>query len=217
MATARPQPSPLVTISAAYGAGGSVVGPRLADRLGVPFVDRAIPVAVAERLDIDPEQALAHEDVAPATFSRWLAQFAPAVQLFAGAVVAGATAASDDEAIRAATEDVLRQHAASDQGAVILGRAAAIVLRDAPGALHVRLDGPQDARLRQAGRLRGIDETTAAAQMRATDTARETYVRHWYRVDPRDSGLYHLVLDSTALDLDGCVELLAQALELRHP
>jgi Cytidylate kinase-like family len=31
---------PLVTISAAYGTGGSLVGPRLADRLGVPFLDR---------------------------------------------------------------------------------------------------------------------------------------------------------------------------------
>ncbi len=30
----------LVTISAAYGAGGSVVAPALAERLGVPFLQR---------------------------------------------------------------------------------------------------------------------------------------------------------------------------------
>lgn len=215
MASSRPDPPPLVTISAAYGAGGSVVGPALAQRLGVPFVDRAIPVAVAERLDIHPEEAAAHEDVAPATFSRWLAQFAPAVQLFAGAVVAGATPATDDEQFRAATEEVLRQHASDQTGAVILGRAAAIVLRDVPGALHVRLDGPQDARLRQAMRVRNVDAETAAEEMRATDTAREAYVRHWYRVDPREPGLYHLVLDATALELSGCVELIVLALALR--
>ena len=42
-ADARPGPvveSRLVTISAAYGAGGSVVGPALAQRLGVPFLQR---------------------------------------------------------------------------------------------------------------------------------------------------------------------------------
>jgi cytidylate kinase len=204
-----------VTISAAYGAGGSVIGPRLAERLGVPFIDRAIPVGVAERLDIHPDEALAHEDVAPATFGRWLAQFAPAVQLFAGAVVAGATSTSDDEQFRAATEDVLRQHATCGKGAVILGRAAAIVLRDQPRALHVRLDGPEQARVRQAMRIRGIDREVAEEEMRATDTAREAYVRHWYRVDPREPAFYHLVLNTTALDLDGCVDLLLQALALR--
>ena len=40
----------LIALSAAYGAGGSIIGPALADRLGVPFLDRAIPLAVADRL-----------------------------------------------------------------------------------------------------------------------------------------------------------------------
>ena len=31
----------LVTVSASYGAGGAVVAPALADRLGVPFLQRA--------------------------------------------------------------------------------------------------------------------------------------------------------------------------------
>lgn len=207
---------PLVTISAAYGTGGSVIGPRLAQRLGVPFVDRAISVAVAERLQIGVEEAIEHEDVAPATFGRWLAQFAPAVALFAGAVVTGATSASDDEAFRAATEQVLHETAEAGSGGVILGRAGATVLRDAPGALHVRLDGPEPARLRQAMVIRNVDEATAAQEMRSTDPAREAYVRHWYRIDARDPRHYHLVLDSTALTLDGCVELIAQAVALRH-
>ena len=42
----------VVTISATYGAGGALVGPEVADRLGVPFVDRAVPVAVANDLGI---------------------------------------------------------------------------------------------------------------------------------------------------------------------
>ena len=42
----------LVTISAAYGAGGSLVGPRVAERLGVRFLDRASPVSVADHLEV---------------------------------------------------------------------------------------------------------------------------------------------------------------------
>ena len=34
--------APLVTVSATYGTGGSVIAPRLAEALGLPFVDRLI-------------------------------------------------------------------------------------------------------------------------------------------------------------------------------
>jgi cytidylate kinase-like protein len=49
------------TLSASYGAGGSVVGSLAAERLGVPFLDRAIPSAVAERLGVALEAVLARE------------------------------------------------------------------------------------------------------------------------------------------------------------
>jgi hypothetical protein len=37
------------------------------------------------------------------------------------------------------------------------------------------------------------------------------YVKHSYRADPRDPRRYHLVLDSTALALATCVELIVTA------
>lgn len=52
----------VVALSAAYGAGGSQVGPALAKRLGVPFVDRAIPLGVAQRLDVDLPTAQEHDE-----------------------------------------------------------------------------------------------------------------------------------------------------------
>ena len=46
-----------VTVAATYGAGGSVIAPAVAKRLGLPFIDRAIPVAVAEEIH-EPLEAL---------------------------------------------------------------------------------------------------------------------------------------------------------------
>jgi cytidylate kinase len=204
----------LVTLSAAYGAGGSVVGPRLAQRLGLPFVDRAIPVAVAQLLRIPAEEATTHEQLPQGTFSRWIAHFSPAVQMFAGAPVTGEAGQPTDDAFRLATEAVLRRYAAT--GGVILGRAAAVVLSDVSNALHVRLDGPRARRIELAARRQGLDEVSAAREQQLADLARETYVRHWYNVDPRDPALYHLVIDSTVLAPGACVELLAGALELRQ-
>ena len=42
-------------------------------------------------------------------------------------------------------------------------------------------------------------------------TALDAYVRHFYGAEPDDPRLYHLVVDSTALGLDACVELIALA------
>ncbi|HEY4830866.1 MAG TPA: cytidylate kinase family protein, partial [Solirubrobacteraceae bacterium] len=56
--------STVVTISASYGAGGSWVGPQVAERLACQFIDRAIPVQVAERLDVPIEHAEVHDEAA---------------------------------------------------------------------------------------------------------------------------------------------------------
>jgi cytidylate kinase len=85
------------------------------------------------------------------------------------------------------------------------------VLRDSPRALHVRLDGPPAARAGQAARIEGVDLETAKRRLAETDRAREAYVRYFYGVDARDPALYHLVLDSTALAAELCVDLIARA------
>jgi hypothetical protein len=59
----------------------------------------------------------------------------------------------------------------------------------------------------------GIDYETASAQQQRTDRAREAYVTHFHPEggawgDPRH---YHLMIDSTAVSLDACVELIVLA------
>jgi cytidylate kinase len=202
----------LVTLSASYGAGGSQIGPELARRLEVPFVDRAIPTGVAERLAVPLAEAIARDDAVRSTLERLLRHFAPAAQAFSGA--APPIDFVDDRSYLAATEQVIRERAAGGS-AVILGRAGAVVLSDEPRALHVRLDGPQARRIEQAMRIEHVDRETAQRRMKETDRAREAYVQQFYGIDPRDPSLYHLLLDSTAIALDACVELIALAASAR--
>ena len=205
----------LVTISAQYGAGGSSIAPAVAEALGVPFVDRAIPVQVARELGVSTEECLARDDRADTRWmSRWLAGAArvAAVTTTVPTEPAGGAVASllSDQAFVAHTEKVIRGLADST-GAVILGRAAAVVLGDRRGTLHVRLQGPSDRRLRHAMASRGIDAATAQREMADADRARAAYVRRFYRRDPDDAGLYHLVCDSTALPQAVVAELITSA------
>jgi cytidylate kinase len=207
-------PPLVVTISASYGAGGSEAGPLLAERLGVPFIDRAIPAAVSDRLSVSIDEALAREEPPHGALSRLISHLAPATLAVYGGHVAPELI-QNDETFRLATERVLHGYAST--GAIILGRGAAVVLREVAHVMHVRLDGPRERRVRQAMRLLEIDRRTAEHQMRNADLSREAYLRHWYHTDPRDPGLYDLMIDSTSITLDACIELIALASAARVP
>jgi len=198
----------LVTVSASYGAGGSVVAPALAERLGVPFLQRATtstggssePEPCFERLG--PEEAR----LTPA--HRLLASLMHTVPL--GPTQSPIPSYHHDESLRQHCEEGIQRMAADDAG-VILGRGAAVVLGKNRG-FHVRLDGPADLRAVQGAEIEAVGPDEARRHLDAADRARDAYVRRLYRADPTDAEHYHLVIDSTAISLDAVTELILQAL-----
>lgn len=203
---------PLVTIAALYGGGGSVVGPRVAQRLGVPFLDREIPEAVAARTGL-PEEAIADDEDPRTGIERLTASLSRL------STISGATGGSverldlEERRLRTYMEQALAD--ATSTGGVALGRGGMVVLRSVPWALHVHLGGPRESRIRQGMRINDVDRASAERRRESEDRARTEYVRRAYGVDGSDPGLYHLMLDSTALDLDTCVDLIVTASHAR--
>jgi cytidylate kinase len=198
----------LVTVSASYGAGGSVVGPALARRLGVPFLQRATtstggssgPEPCFERMDAEEASLMpAH---------RLLASLGQTVPV--GPTQSPLPLRHQDESLRKYCEEGIRRMGADGAG-VILGRGAAVVLGKNRG-FHVRLDGPPALRVAQAP-IEGVDAAEARRRMAVADRARDAYVRRLYKADPADAKHYHLVIDSTAIPLDAVTALIAAALE----
>lgn len=201
----------LVALSASYGAGGSVVGRGVAERLGVPFVDRAIPVQVAQQLDVSVDDATAHDEQAADSFLDRLLRGFIGTDIGVPAPLPAETFTSED--FRKATEEVLLAQAATGEG-VILGRGGMIVLRDDPRVLRVRLDGPPERRVAQAMAIGDSNEQTAGETLAKLDRAHADYVRQFYGADIHNCTLYHLVIDSTAIALESCVEMIALAAEM---
>ena len=198
----------LITVSAAYGAGGSVVAPGLAGRLGVPFLQR---VTTSEGHVAEPgpcDEQLSMEEAKTTPVHRLLAHFTQAMP--AGPTQSPPSTHHQDEHLRGYGEAGIHRLLAGGGGAVILGRAAAVVLGKDRG-FHVRLDGPPARRVVQGAAVEGISEEQAGERLRAADKARTAYVRRLYRCDPADASLYHLVIDSTAMPLDTVVELILTA------
>ena len=207
-APAPPRPDVrLITVSASYGAGGSVVAPALSERLGLPFLQR---VTTSEGNPAEPgpcDEQLTEEELKATPIHRLLASFTHAMPV--GPTVSPPSAHHQDQRLRGHGEaGILRLMAGG--GGVILGRAAAVVLGKDRG-FHVRLDGPPARRIIQGATIEGVTQEQASAHMQAADRARTAYVRRLYGVDPADASLYHMVIDSTAIPLDTVIELILTA------
>ena len=198
----------IVTVSAAYGAAGAEVAPAVAEALGLAFHDRAIPAQVAGRLGVTVEEAEANDETVVRGLWRLVASLGTMPDPVGG--VLPTSTLPDARAYREQTERVLTE-IADGAGGVVLGRAGAMVLRDRPDALHVRLDGPAELRLDAAVARSGRERDEVRRDMDANDRAREAYVRHFYRCDPGEAAHYHLVIDSTAFSVDTVVELVVAA------
>ena len=195
-----------MTISASYGAGGSVVGPAVAAKLGVEFLDRPLTAAQTQRVGEAPGEGATEEERTEGFLERVLSSFARMPEAFGPGTLAPSVV-TRDETIRHRAEERLTEFR-DGPGGVVLGWGGTAILT---GAYHVRLDGPREERVRRAMTIEGLDERAARRRLDDTDRVRAAYMRRLYGVDVRDPALYHLTIDSTAIPLDATVDLVAAA------
>jgi cytidylate kinase len=197
---------PVITISATYGTGAAIIGERVAQALGVRFLPH---VFTSEQMEEDQRRREASD-----AFARFREQ-----------QTRGDNPIDDIMLDRTLTE--LESHTrfeVSDEevlelvgtGGVVVGRAAPHILRDVPGVLHVLLDGPRQARIAQGAEYEKVDLPTATRRQQAHDASRKRIAESYYGADPTNLRYYNLVLDTTALGFDDCVELILGALQARR-
>jgi hypothetical protein len=201
---------PAITVSATYGADGSEISQQVAQLIGWPLLDRLIPVQVATELQVPVEEAEARDEVLVGGLIGWLSRVGPLPPSWGESADVPEVSIRDEFLV--STERVIKD--AATNGAVILGRAAALVLSGRAHVLHVRLDGPREARARAAATHFGISADAARQQLEATDRMRERYWRYFYGRRWNDPNLYHITLDSTTLLRSHCVDLIIMAAEL---
>jgi hypothetical protein len=194
----RPPHSAVVTVAAEHGAGGDLVAPRVADALGVPFLDRALPASLATAAESQQQNGL-------------VAQLARASTILGDD--SGERIEYYEGRLRTELAEFLAR--ASTAGGVVLGRGAVFMLADEPGALHVLMAGDHDGRVARIADREGIDLADAERRVRAEDRARKAYMQRVFGADAADRRHYHLVVDTVALGIDASVELIAAASRAR--
>lgn len=204
---------PVVTISRQLGSGGDEIAALVAQRLGVPLLDREVISRAAQVAGVS-EDALRAAERHTSLLSRMLESLGKFGAAGGGEGVAleglsSTMLLTTSADFRALLERVLREIAATEP-AVILGHAAQIALRDMPGTLHVFIHAPAEFRAAHLARVEGVPLAQARREIEASDRERVRFYQSAYHVNWYDLRLYDLALDTSVIGLHRAAELIAE-------
>ncbi len=203
-----------VTIARQLGSGGSEVGERLAQALGVRCLDREIVSRTARHLDLSEQEVAAREERVASFWERMLTGFAGVSAPEAAYIPEPLQTLSDRQIFE--NETAVMQAIARQENCVIVGRAAAHVLEPHPGLINLFLHAPLSFRVPRVMKLYGAQtEAQARALIEKSDGARQRSIAQMTGRQWAEASSYHLCVDSSVLPLAEISELLTQFVQRR--
>jgi glucuronide carrier protein len=196
---------PVVTLFEQYGAGADYVGRRVAQALGLPFHSQAFSSEEIEQGGTDPTQE-------NATLALVFSVMGGAYGGFDGRDVP----TTQRQRYELVMENNRRVHRFANEGGVILGRNATVILAERPSTVHVLLTGAEPDRIRRAAAEANISSDRAADRLRREDTVRADMSIMLYGWDPRLPDRYDLVFNTSRVDVDRVVDAILAASRVSH-
>ena len=201
----------IVTISNEYGCGALAIAGRVASELGYEYVDRQLPVVVAKRLSITPEDVEANEDTGRSLGERWLTVLERATPELAQA----STTPDFDQELFVGVQYAVREYAARGN-VVLVGRGAGAILGPRPDVVRVFMHAPRDWRIARIVDAMQVDRKTAEAEVDRVDRARSTYLRDWYGITFGDAHHYDVCIDTSRESEEQSAALIVAAVKIRE-
>jgi len=187
----------ILTVSHEIGAGGPEIGQKVADQLGLHYVDQELISDAALRYGVLEEKLSSLDESKPSLFERFDAETRRYITVLQTAVF---------------------EFAEQDR-VVLMGRAGQWLLRGVPHVLRLRVMAPFDRRVKRlAKKLSGqmgeqTNPRTVQDMARRDDQEKLGRMRYLYEVDVRDPSLYDLVVNTDKLSIDAAVEMVAATLQ----
>lgn len=181
------------TIAREYASGGSLIGKKLAERLGIGFYDKELIALTARQTGF--AEAIVEKTEYGKTRSLLFEMSASPMQV-----------PLEDQIFLAQFRVI--QDIADREPCVIVGRCAGYVLRTYANCRHIFIHAPFEARVARAIEQYGVDAKNAEAVVRREDKKRAAYYSRCTNRKWNDAHNYHLCIDSS-IGLDETVELIA--------
>jgi len=203
--------NPIITVGRQYGSGGREVAKKLAEIMNVSFYDKELLAEASKESGICQEVMENYDE------KQEKRSFFAMMGGFQGRADGGGMYLEMplNHRIFLAQFDAIRKIA--DQGpCVIVGRCADYVLRDHENVLNVFIKADMEERIKRICRLYELDPMKAEETIRKADKQRATYYNYYATGSWGDAVNYHLCVDTGVLGIEGAVELIRRAVELRQ-
>ncbi|MBF0542919.1 MAG: cytidylate kinase-like family protein [Candidatus Riflebacteria bacterium] len=218
---------PVITISREIGSGEGYIALKLAEALNCLCIDKEIIHEIAKKMGKKQEDL---EDFEPDSYNRMSVFFQEALASIAkgGRVFPSFGMGPLDwdgvdifryypvgEFDHDQYVDVLKSviiELALQKDLIILGRGGQMILKDHPNAFHVRIVARAEDRILRIMDEQKIDEEKAKLFADQRIESGRKFFEDFFDIDWTDSHLYHLVLNTSKISLDNCVNLIRKAI-----
>lgn len=228
---------PVITINGPVGSGPTEVGQLVGQLLSINYVDRLV-FAEAAKLVGSPVGALIEKEQRVIRFRDKLGRFlqtmlersavagvsgepyfgrgiemlpAETYIELAGDPSSSAQRVNDKAFIEATTAVVTDLAKAGD--VVIIGRGANMMLADVPGVVHVGMWAPLDVRVQTAMDREHFNRQEAEKYVVELEQARVTFFRKFFKVNPYDPSLYHIMLNMGMMEPKAAAEVITHTVD----
>lgn len=83
---------------------------------------------------------------------------------------------------------------------IIIGRGGAILTKDMPGGLHIRLIAPLEWRVERVMQIFALDKSEAKKYIMKMDAEREAYIKKYLLADITDPLHYHVIFNNSSIE-----------------
>ena len=203
----------VITINRELGSGGRTVGRLLAEKLGVPFSDKAVIKALQEKYNLttaEIERLKGRKHGWWADFKRMLSigQSANSSQYYKVEVGEEPDLLTTDEMYKAEKE--ILKGIAEDESCVIAGRTAFHILKDQPNRLSILIQASMESRTERVMRKQNLSREEAEKAIERVDKMRENYVKKYTGTSRYDTRNYQLVITADGKTEEEIADIIMQ-------
>ena len=186
----------IITISREVGSGGREIGRKLAEKLGIHCYDAELIQRIVEKSGYSADYVKEKgEDAAGGRLSMFL--------------VDRSMGPTHQDTLWKVQSQVITE-LADKESCVIVGRCADYILQARADCLTVFVHADFKKRLERIVKEYGEPEEKAEKWLKDKDKRRVSYYNYYTDKKWGEADNYHVCLDSGALGIDKCVEVLAQ-------
>ncbi len=209
----------VITISRELGSGGEEIARRICDTLKYRYFDKQLMIDAAAGIGLAKDHVVDYSEDRYQVQNVLARLFRPGPRPIktipveqideAGNPVMTAETINEAQYVGLIKSAILAAYEAGDM--VIVGRGGQALLQDKANVLHVRVIAPVSTRVARLQRNDTFSPEDAQQRINRQDRATAEYLARFFGIRWDDATLYHLVVNTGKLGVEGAVQVIVDA------